>query len=65
MAFMLPVATPPNTIIFASGRIKIYEMAKSGIALNMIGVIVVSIVVYLLGTIIFDLGNMPNWAIVK
>ena len=65
MAFMLPVATPPNTIIFASGRIKIYEMAKSGIALNMIGVIVVSIVVYLLGTIIFDLGTMPNWAIVK
>jgi sodium-dependent dicarboxylate transporter 2/3/5 len=34
MAFMLPVATPPNTIIFASGRIKIYEMAKTGILLN-------------------------------
>jgi sodium-dependent dicarboxylate transporter 2/3/5 len=65
MAFMLPVATPPNTIIFASGRIKIYEMAKSGIALNMIGIIVVSAIVYFLGTMIFDLGTMPNWAIAR
>jgi sodium-dependent dicarboxylate transporter 2/3/5 len=65
MAFMLPVATPPNTIIFASGRIKIYEMAKSGIALNMIGIVVVSIIVYFLGTMIFDLGTMPNWAIAR
>ncbi|MCH7964284.1 MAG: SLC13/DASS family transporter [Bacteroidetes bacterium] len=65
MAFMLPVATPPNTIIFASGRIKIFEMAKSGIALNMIGIIVVSIIVYFLGTMIFDLGTMPNWAVAR
>ena len=65
MAFMLPVATPPNTIIFASGRIKIYEMAKSGIALNMIGIIVVSVIVYFIGTMIFDLGTMPNWAIAR
>lgn len=65
MAFMLPVATPPNTIIFASGRIKIYEMAKSGIALNIISIIVVSIIVYFLGTMIFDLGTMPAWAIVE
>jgi len=63
MAFIIPVATPPNTIIFASGRIKIYEMAKSGIALNMIGIIVVSIIVYFLGTMIFDLATMPSWAI--
>jgi len=65
MAFMLPVATPPNTIIFASGRIKIYEMAKSGIALNIIGIIVVSFVVYFLGTMIFDLGTMPEWTIIR
>ena len=65
MAFMLPVATPPNTIIFASGRIKIFEMAKAGIALNMIGIIVVSIIVYFLGTMIFDLGTMPNWAVAR
>ena len=63
MAFMLPVATPPNTIIFASGRIKIYEMAKTGILLNIIGIIVVSVIVYFLGILIFDLGTMPVWAI--
>ncbi|MEJ2196316.1 MAG: SLC13 family permease [Ignavibacteriaceae bacterium] len=63
MAFMLPVATPPNTIIFASGRIKIYEMAKTGILLNILGIIVVSTIVYSLGILIFDLGTMPPWAI--
>lgn len=65
MAFMLPVATPPNTIIFASKRIKIYEMAVSGMALNIIGVIIVSVIVYFLGSIIFDLGIMPAWTVGK
>jgi sodium-dependent dicarboxylate transporter 2/3/5 len=64
MAFMLPVATPPNTIIFASGRIKIYEMAKTGVLLNILGIIVVSVIVYFLGTLLFDLGRMPTWAII-
>jgi sodium-dependent dicarboxylate transporter 2/3/5 len=64
MAFMLPVATPPNTIIFASGRIKIYEMARTGVLLNIIGIIVVSVIVYFLGILLFDLGTMPPWAII-
>ncbi|UCH65737.1 MAG: SLC13/DASS family transporter [Ignavibacterium sp.] len=64
MAFMLPVATPPNTIIFASGRIKIYEMAKTGVLLNILGIIIVSVIVYFLGILLFDLGTMPAWAII-
>jgi sodium-dependent dicarboxylate transporter 2/3/5 len=64
MAFMLPVATPPNTIIFASGRIKIYEMTKTGVLLNILGIIVVSVIVYFLGILLFDLGTMPAWAII-
>ena len=37
-AFMLPMATPPNAIVFASGYVKVYEMARIGIILNLISV---------------------------
>ena len=37
-AFMLPMATPPNAIVFASGYVKVNEMVKAGIILNMIAV---------------------------
>ena len=40
-AFMLPMATPPNAIVFASGHIKVYQMAKVGIILNLIAVILI------------------------
>ncbi len=43
-AFMLPVATPPNAIVFASGLLKIPQMAKAGIVLNLIGVVLLAIV---------------------
>lgn len=65
MAFMLPVATPPNTIIFASGRVKIWQMAKTGILLNIAGVITVTLIVYILGNLIFDFSALPSWAITK
>ena len=39
-AFMLPMATPPNAIVFASGYIKVSEMARVGVILNVIAVIV-------------------------
>jgi solute carrier family 13 (sodium-dependent dicarboxylate transporter), member 2/3/5 len=35
---MLPIATPPNAVIFASGKIRVYEMAKKGIILNIISI---------------------------
>lgn len=65
MAFMLPVATPPNTIIFASRRIRVIDMVKAGFSLNLVGVIVVSLLVYLLGSYIFDLNTFPDWAKLK
>ena len=38
-AFMLPMATPPNAIVFASGYIKVHEMARAGLVLNVIAVV--------------------------
>jgi sodium-dependent dicarboxylate transporter 2/3/5 len=38
MAFMLPVATPPNAIVFGSGRIAIRDMARTGFVLNLVSV---------------------------
>ena len=45
-AFMLPVATAPNAIVFGSGQLTINRMVREGIALNLIGVLIVSGVCY-------------------
>jgi sodium-dependent dicarboxylate transporter 2/3/5 len=63
-AFMMPVATPPNAIVFGSGRIKIAEMARVGVAINIIGVIVITAMFYFIGTAVFNIdpGVFPEWA---
>lgn len=48
MAFMLPVATPPNAIVFASRQIRIAQMASTGIKLNLIATVVISVISYFL-----------------
>lgn len=47
-AFMLPVATPPNAVVFGSGRLRIGDMARAGIWMNVIGVLLISSLVLLL-----------------
>ena len=42
-AFMLPVATPPNAIVFGSQRLTVKEMAREGIVLNLVGAVVISV----------------------
>ncbi len=53
-AFMLPVATPPNAVVFSSGFISIPQMMRAGFALNLIGVIVVSLISLVLVPRVFD-----------
>ncbi len=54
-AFMLPVGTPPNAIVFGTQKISIQEMAKTGFALNIVGVVLIVTFVYLLMPLIFGI----------
>lgn len=61
-AFMLPVATPPNAVVFGSGYLRIPDMAKAGFALNIIGVILVTVSIYFLLPLLWgiDLTTIPD-----
>ena len=62
-AFMLPVATPPNAVIFGSGKISIKNMIKAGFILNIIGVFLVTSISYLLIKYLWDyeIHSIPNF----
>lgn len=64
-AFMLPVATPPNAIVFGTERLRIAEMARAGFLLNLTGVVIITLATYFLGRLVFgiDLTQMPDWAV--
>ena len=63
-AFMLPVATPPNAIVYGSGRLSIPQMAKAGVWLNLIMVVLVTLLAYSLLPLVFGVtfGSVPAWA---
>jgi sodium-dependent dicarboxylate transporter 2/3/5 len=63
-AFMLPVATPPNAIIFSTNRLHIYQMAKTGIFLNILGIAIITSTIYFAAPIILDfqIYPAPEWA---
>jgi len=66
-AFMLPVATPPNAVVFGSGAVTIRQMAMTGFWMNLMGIVQITLVLYYLVPVVFgiDLGVLPKWALPK
>ena len=64
LAFMLPVATPPNAIVFSSNILRVVDMAKAGLFLNILCLIFVPSYMLTLGSIIFGINfkAFPDWA---
>ena len=63
-AFMLPVATPPNAVVFGSGYLRIPDMVRAGIWMNLISIILLALITYFLLPVLwdFDPGVYPlDW----
>ncbi len=63
-AFMMPIASPTQAIVFASGHVPIREMMRIGIWFNVLGVILVTLVFILIGQFVLgiDVQEFPDWA---
>ena len=57
-AFMLPVATPPNAVVFGSGYLKIEDMVKKGFSMNIISILLITLFVYFILPMLWDLSKV-------
>lgn len=55
-AFMLPVATPPNAVVFSSGYIRMQDMVKTGFWLNLVSILVISLFIYFLMPLLWGIS---------
>jgi solute carrier family 13 (sodium-dependent dicarboxylate transporter), member 2/3/5 len=62
--FMLPSATGPNAIVFASGHVTVPQMVRAGIVLDLLCAVLLTALLYVLGIVVFDisLSSLPSWA---
>ena len=58
-AFMLPVATPPNAVVFGSGYLNINDMVKAGLFMNLLSILLLTAAVYFLLPLVWNLPVMP------
>lgn len=60
-AFMLPVATPPNAVVFGSGYLRMMDMVKTGIWMNIISILILTLITYFLLPVLWDFipGEFP------
>ncbi|XP_058390607.1 solute carrier family 13 member 1 [Diceros bicornis minor] len=61
-AFLLPVANPPNAIVFSYGHLTVIDMVKAGLGVNIVGVAVVMLGMFTWIVPMFDLQTYPSWA---
>ncbi|XP_023331867.1 solute carrier family 13 member 5 isoform X2 [Eurytemora carolleeae] len=61
-AFILPVSTGPNALVYEASGMKIWSMVKAGLGLNFITLFSTGGLVQLYGTALFDLQSFPDWA---
>ncbi|CAG8999289.1 MAG: Sodium-dependent dicarboxylate transporter SdcS [Candidatus Celerinatantimonas neptuna] len=54
-AFMMPVATPPNSVVFGSGQLRIRQMAQAGFLLNIVGILLITFFGYWLAGHVFNI----------
>ncbi len=64
LAFMTPVATPPNAIVFCTSRVNMKDMLKAGLVLNIVGVLIITVMVYFIAERLLhiDFSQFPDWA---
>eukprot|EP00794_Sanderia_malayensis_P014377 gene14377-15875_t len=61
-AFMFPISTPPNAIVYSAGRLKMFDMVKAGFGMDIICVLVLLLFVNTYGSYYYKWSSYPSWA---
>ena len=62
-AFMLPVATAPNAIVFDASTMTVSDMLRAGLGMNVITLLTTAVAINTYASPIFSLNTFPEWAV--